>query len=331
MSDFLAELRADLIEFNEKHWPRSQQTSLGASDTYGCRARGLLKLLGVSPSEEKMSWPANVGNSIDEWVGRARVTVKPNRLAQVKVVYRGVPCTVDEYDPDTETLTDWKTKDDAKAVGDVRKYGPTESQRGQVQMGAAGLIEAGHKVTRVRLCFMPREGDLEDGYSWEAPFSREEADQAAEWHAEQVVRAEQWKARLGSSPEPADLEPLRDKPRWWCSEYCEHLRNCRGLASDPDPVDEETKQLGRDFLIARADADDAENRKRYFRKLLQNVSGPVVVDGQQLSWVGGNPAERDEIDQEELLAAFRMFVGEPPTTHVVYTTSRSLRVTKAKK
>jgi hypothetical protein len=329
VSDLLAEIRADLIEYNEKHWPRSKQTVLGASDTYGCRARGLLKLLGIPPSEQKMSWPANVGNSIDEWVGRARTTVRPERLAQVRVRYRGVPCTVDEYDPVTKALTDWKSKDDAAKVSDVRRYGPDESQRGQVMIGAAGLIEAGHEVERVRLCFMPRNGDLEDGYVWEAPFSRQEADAAADWHAEQLALRDEMRESTPEGQVPV-LDGLRDKPSWWCGEYCEWFQHCRGLRRDLDPADDETKELASQFLTARADMKDAEDRRDYFRRMLSNLDRPVEVEGQRVNWTGGGRTSKEVIDQEELLAAFRTFVGEPPMTRVTSTSSRSLRVTKAK-
>jgi hypothetical protein len=328
MSDFLAEIRADLITYNEQHWPRSKQTRLGASDTYQCRARGLLKMLGVPPSEQKMSWPANVGNSIDEWVGRARTTVNPNRLAQVRVRYRDVPCTVDEYDPDTKTLTDWKTRDDAAKVSDVRRYGPDESQVGQVNLGAAGLIEQGHEVETVRLCFLPRNGDLEDGYVWEAPFSRHEADRAADWHAEQIELRDAYKD--GPTPLPDDLALLRDKPKWWCSEYCEHLQNCRGLNTDLDPADEETQSLAREFLVARADAADAEDRKQYFRRMLSSLTRPIEVDGQRLNWIGGNRDSKEVLDVEELKASFQMLIGDLPMSTITTTSTRSLRVTKAK-
>lgn len=331
MHPFLAELRSDLIAYDESR-PRSQQTELGASDTYECRARALLKLLAVPPSEEKMSWPANVGSAIDGHVGTARCHVNPARLAQLKVSYRGVKCTVDEYDPPTTTLTDWKSKEDRGAIADVEKDGPDPSNVGQVMIGAAALREAGYPVTRVRLCYLTRDGDLEDGYVWEADFDQAQADAAADWHAEQVAEAAPWKDGLaagGRTPEPMDLVDLRDKPRWWCAEFCEHLSNCRGEDTGLDPADPETEDLGRRFLEAKDAQESADDRRKYYRNLLAPLRGPLVIDGRRLNWSGGTEKPVTKVDVDEMESQFRLFLGEPPMKTTTTVTARSLRVTKA--
>src|SRR3954471_1176414 len=99
---FLDELESDLQEFNEKHWERSRQVETGASSLYACRAERVLSLNEHPKPVPDWSWEAEVGAAIDEYVGHRRLVLRPHLLVQHRARYRGVPATVDEYDPETK-------------------------------------------------------------------------------------------------------------------------------------------------------------------------------------------------------------------------------------
>lgn len=275
--------------------PRAQQVESGASQTFSCRAESLLRLTGQEPTDPRLSWQAWVGTAIHrelERIGRVNGWV-----TEQKLTYRGVPCTVDALLPDHAALVDWKS---AAGVSEARRKAtePSRERVGQVMLGAAAAREAGFPVDTVWLCILPRESpDLELAW-WSAPFSQDAADEAADWHAEQRLRAE--KVLAG---EPLDLTEIRDRPAFWCRSYCERVTACRGpLPAEPvleDPAVDEAAVM---FLDARDTKDQAEQVMRDMRPLLEGWRG-VTRSGIKVLTSGGR-GKTETVEDTDALREF---------------------------
>lgn len=320
----LDDIKAEVQAYDQSR-ARSQQVETGASGIFGCRAQTLLRLTYVPQSDERLSWQAIVGTAVHSLIEHA---APPEVVVEGRFTYRGVPCTIDRFDPRTRTLTDAKTKDDAAAIDKVRRFGPDDSQKAQVHIGAAALIEAGYQVDTVELLFLPRAGSIDGAYLWSEPFNRGAADDAAAWSTAQDERAADVLAR--------DLDPLtqldglRDEPERFCRDYCEWATACRGAERTPVTVNDP-------FVIAAAQQhahgkeliDQGNALVAEARPLLEGVSG--VAGGLKIGWSGGNVKTGEEIDMAAVLAAHREWLGDPPTRTVEKTTAVSLRVTAVNK
>lgn len=104
-------------------------------------------------------------------------------LIEEPVAYRGVPGTADLVLRSGTTVVDWKTAKRAK-IARVRREGVPRHYQVQVQMYAAGLIEAGEDIRRVAVAYIPIDNenneDLEQVYVWSAPVDRRIADDAVD-------------------------------------------------------------------------------------------------------------------------------------------------------
>lgn len=294
---------------------RSQQSEPGASQTFGCRAATVLRANGVPESDPRLVWQAVVGTSVHWTIEAARAG--DGREGERKLTYRGVPCTIDEIDG--QTVRDWKTKDDAAAIATVRKDGPRRGQIAQVMLGAAATIEAGHDITTVELVFLPRAGDLADGWVWSAPFDRDLADEAADWH-EQTRKLITERAGLTAGEQ---VDGLRDEPPSFCFAYCPYVTACRGERPEHPPVDEGVVNVAAEYLEAKALEDEAKARLAKAKAFLDGYDDLRSVG---LQWSGGNPLKGDEVDMEAV--AF-LLGGSLPMRPKQGMSARSLRRVKS--
>ena len=304
--------RAEIAAW-DKGRARSQQTAAGASQTYGCRAETVLRANGVPETDVTDGWAAVVGTALHSL---AEFAAGDGVIVEYRTVYRGVPATIDRYH--NGILSDLKTKRDAAAISQVRNYGPTEGQVGQIMLGAAGLIAEGHKVDTVELLFVPRSGSLDDAFLWSAPFDRALADKAADWHAE--VR-DLIADRAGQDP-AVQAEGLRDQPPSWCYSYCAFRTACRGPAERPQDVDPLVEATAQEYLTADEQEKDAKTRKDAAKRFLEPYQ---TLPG--LRWQGGNVRTAVQLDLDRMTEEYRALIGEPPMTTVEKTTARSLRRT----
>jgi hypothetical protein len=284
MTDFLDELHADLLA-DEQNRPRSQQVEIGGSGLFGCRAEHVLRLNGVPQSDPRLSWEAFVGSAIDHRIGEARLRRHPELIVQKQLAYRDVKFTVDEHSPSEKILRDWKSKDNAAACAEavlmMQENRPGHDQkRAQLHGGAAALIAAGHEVDTIQLVFLPRSGGFDGARLFTEPFSREWADKGVEWAAEVIDIAE----AVAYNP-VEKIDGLRDKPYFFCAAYCPFLTACRGETGEPDTVEPDPAILdaAQRFLIARIEADEATQRRDYYRDMLRGAP-PVVTEGWKVAW-----------------------------------------------
>lgn len=279
----LEELAADVARWDAAR-ARSQQTEPGASQTFACRAATVLRANGIPESDPRLSWQAVVGTAIHGVIDEAREQAGEQRLT-----YRGVPCTIDEIAP--PVVRDWKSKDTAAEIATVRRDGPRDGQVGQVMLGAAAAIDAGHEITTVELVFVPRAGRLEDGWVWSAPFSRDIADAAADWH-ETVRKLIDERAGL---PAVEQVDGLRDEPPSFCWAYCPFVTACRGERPEHPPVDEGVADVAAEYLEAKALEDEVKVRLAKAKAFLDRYDDLSSVG---LRWQGGNPLKGDEVDMD---------------------------------
>lgn len=312
------------VQVWDKSRPRSQQIQTGASGMFECRAANLLRLTETPESDPRLAWEAVVGTAVHAMLEAAS---PPEVLTEQRVTYRGVPCTIDRYDPAARTLVDYKTKNAAGDIAKVRRYGPDRGEVAQVQIGAAALIEAGHPVDTVELLYLPRAGDLDSAWSWSAPFDRAQADAAADWSAEQDDRAE-WALSTGV-PAQAHLEGLRDEPERFCRSYCPWVTLCRGPERELDVADDPAlAEAAGVYAAGKAMEAEGKSLAESARRDLLGVS--AVCGGWQVRTVGGNNRLVEEVDLDRVLADYRQWIGDPPVRVVESTTAVQLRVSAVK-
>lgn len=291
---------------------RSQQTAIGASGLYGCRAASVLRMNEVPPSDGRLRWDALVGTSIHAVCEQAAPSTV---LVEQRFTFDGVTATVDRYDPERRTLTDLKTKANAAAIAKVQRYGPDDRHIAQVMLGAAALQDAGHAVDAVELLYLPRDGRVEDGWLWTGTPDRDAAVRAAEWARKVTVEAA---SRAGLDVD-GQVDGLRDEPESFCRAYCEWATLCRGPVDVP-VVDELVAATVQEYVEADAAEKAAKAAKDVARRFLEPYTS---LPG--LRWQGGNTRSSEEIDLDRVLADYRQVFGEPPTRTVEKTTPRSLR------
>ena len=164
----------------EEHYaenPRVEgEWSIGASDTGTCPRR--IWYRNTPPAD--MFW-----SIVDKREARAGTMIHKAITERIKALYywrqfdlpvqiEGLDrkSEIDDYDPVTGALTDYKTAGKWKwqRVGD---FGPPDSEWEQVMLYGLAMEEAGHLVTKVRLTYYNRE----NGHT-EEPFIREWDDDA---------------------------------------------------------------------------------------------------------------------------------------------------------
>jgi hypothetical protein len=303
------------IEAWDASRPRSLQTAIGASGLYGCRAEHTLRLNAVPESDPHLSWAALVGTAIH---GVAEAAAPEGVLTEQRFTYRGVTATIDRYDP--PILVDLKTKDDAAAIAKVQKYGPRREHIAQVMLGAAALQEAGHVVEQVELLYIPRIGDLKDGWSWTAAPDRAIADEAAEWA---TTVTEDAAARAGLVP-AEQVEGLQDADWSFCAAYCPFVTTCRGTSETPAELDALVMATAEEYLAADAAEKHAAATKKAARKFLEPY---IDLKAAGLRWQGGGSRweETEEVDLDRVLADYKALIGEPP----VRRTGREVRSSRS--
>lgn len=320
----LDDVRDEMAAFDAAR-ARSMQVATGASGMYGCRAQTVLRLAGVPQSDPGISWQALVGTAIH---GLAERSANPDVLTEQRFVYRGVPCTIDRFNPARKTLTDLKTKDDGAAIAKIKKAGPDREEIAQVQIGAAALIEAGFDVETVELLYVPRAGGFESAHLWSAPFDRAEADAAAEWSMEQDALAADVAAR--GLDVTLILDGLRDKPEFvFCRDYCEWVSVCRGPERSLPPNDDPfIVAAAADYALGKEIEAEGAALVKAARPLLKGLR--AQVGNWKVMTSGGNVKTREEVDIAGVLAGYIEWLGEPPMKTITETTPVSVRVTPVK-
>jgi hypothetical protein len=216
--------------------PRSLQAELGPSEVGDpCARRIGHKLAGSPERTQPPKWKATVGTAIHAWladcfdannlaVAAEHLGGQERWLIEQRVdVGDGVTGTADLYDRVTATVVDWKSVGPTMLKG-YRKDGPGEQYRRQLHLYGLGLERAGLPVDAVMIVFLPRQGELSDGYAWHEAYSAELAADALERYrgVRLIVDA------LGdAAPAALPMAPA------WCG-YCPFYGEPAGCPGHPD-------------------------------------------------------------------------------------------------
>ena len=311
MTDLIAELAADLLEF-ETSRPRAMQVETGASQIGGCRAETVFRLRGTPQSDPCISWEAWVGNAIHERLALVRGG-NPRYLCEQRFTYRGIPATVDLVDLEAKTVIDWKTKDDPDCF-------PTEPEREwltQVNLGAAGANAAGVEVTHVAVIVLPRAGEFEAQLFGPYPVDIALADAAVDWVEETNL--------LATLPDhELDLTVLRDEPPMFCARYCPYVTTCRGVPHPVQPLDAAVAAMAAEYDAARTERDRADARMKQLRGSLVGLKGQA---GEWRITTAGGREKTEQVEDTDQIRDWWQFVnGDLPTIERTTRTNISLTV-----
>jgi hypothetical protein len=149
--------------------PRSQQVSIGMSDLGSCRKRTGFKLAGVQPVNQLGSVVAAMGSSIHDSVNSAVTHLAVDGMVgEQHVEFAGIPGTFDRTEDD-EILVDVKTTS-SRYLEHLKLHGADHNHIWQVSCYAAGRIQQGYPIKRIRIDYLAR--DTGEEYQWPSPEGR---------------------------------------------------------------------------------------------------------------------------------------------------------------
>lgn len=214
LPDLLAMMLADALResiyMGAATAPRSLQVTAGASEIGGnCPAQQSFRAHHVPAVNFPDPLRRLVGTGVHLALGEifSRLDMGSGAYGvEIPVTYRGIPGKLDLFIRRRATIVDFKTTTKAK-IKQLQREGPPRPYVVQLNIYAAGLIEAGEQVRTVALCYVPLDGELSDIWVWTAPPDRALADDAI---SSFLVNAQ-------TKPEDAPRVPSR--LCGWCAHY----------------------------------------------------------------------------------------------------------------
>ncbi|WP_018350969.1 hypothetical protein [Longispora albida] len=184
-SSGLAQSLQDVVRAAAAGAPRSRQRRIGPSSVgHPCGRRVAYEAAGVEPVNSGGDpWPSIIGTAGHDWLARAfrahnaalgRERWLVERRVRITDTLTG---TGDLYDTDTATLIDHKILG-ADSLKAIKRDGPGDQYRVQVQLYGYGLAREGISVERVALACYPRSGWLSGLHVWSEPYDPAVAEDA---------------------------------------------------------------------------------------------------------------------------------------------------------
>jgi len=198
---------AALIRTGLDNSERSQQISIGASEAgFGCARRLSYKLAGTAPVNFPDPMKLLVGIGVHLALADIFGRLGSRWLVEHPVSYADIPGTLDLYDQANYDLIDWKTTTKSR-LAVYRKDGPPAHYLAQIRLYAAALVQAGYKVKRTAIVFLPVDGTLDDMWAYLSTPDGAGALAVAE--------------RLHdlADSDPADIAATPDRYCGWCGSY----------------------------------------------------------------------------------------------------------------
>lgn len=210
--------------------PRSLQKSLGPSEVgTPCERKLGYKLLGHPERPMPPNWKATLGTAAHAWMEQAfdadNLKIAPELggqerwLIETKLTCGFVPGMgfltghSDLYDRVTASNLDHKFVGPTQ-LKHYRSAGPSQTYKAQAHLYGVGWQMAGLPIDRVGICFLPRQGELADGFMWSEPLNAA----AAKWAMDRLARIVALVNALGAESLP--VLPTADD---WCS-HCPFQR-----------------------------------------------------------------------------------------------------------
>ena len=218
----------------------------------------------------------------------------PDVLLETEVEYNGMKAHIDCFVPGTGDVIDWKTSK-VKNLG----YFPTTQQRWQVQVYGYLLAKNGHKVERVSLVAIARDGDERDVKVHTEPYNESMALEALGW--------------LSAVKEAADA-PAPEKDAGYCQFYCKFYDSsgemgCVGLKKERTPVsdviiaDAQVDKNALLYLQLAAQIKELETQQDSLKASFEGLLG-TTSSGIELSWTTVKGRESVDSSEVEKLLGF---------------------------
>ena len=271
---------------------RSKQVAIGVSQLGGCRRQVWHKLNGDAETNPTLRLASIMGTAIHATI-EAALQGKGYLLEHRIEAKDGLPpATIDCFDPESGTVTDFKTITKKNA-----DYFVTKQKRFQVHTYGYLLAQDGFKVTRVQLLGIPRDGNENDVIEWSEPYDEKIALEALQWLKD--VEA------LTEAPAPE-----RDATTF-CASYCPFFGDlCSGIPKDTsgDPItDEVATKASAEYLAISKQIKELELKKDAAKTALEGFQG-ITFDGIKISW--SEIAGRSTPDLVAIAELLKTHVGE---------------------
>lgn len=178
----------DVIQRSIAAHPRSLQKRIGPSEVgMDCTRRLIHKLAGDDePEDGRIPWKPAIGTAmhsqLEEWFNADNAAYDPmqrwiceDRVSVGEVDGIGeITGSTDLFDTYTCTVLDHKIVGNS-TLTKYRNHGPSRQYRTQAHLYGRGWVRRGWPVTRVAICFLPREGEWSKRYLWTEPYDEQVA------------------------------------------------------------------------------------------------------------------------------------------------------------
>ena len=288
------ELLLTALKAGDAKRDRSTQVQIGPSELGGCRRKVWYRLNDQPETNDgELKLAAIMGTAIHTEIEKA-LSDNPDVLLETQVEYNGMKAHIDCFVPGTGDVIDWKTSK-VKNLG----YFPTTQQRWQVQVYGYLLAKNGHKVERVSLVALARDGDERDVKVHTEPYNEAMALEALGW--------------LSAVKEAAEA-PAPEKDASYCQFYCKFYdasgqMGCVGLKKERTPVSEviiadaEVDKNALLYLQLAAQIKELETHQESLKASFEGLLG-TTSSGIELSWTTVKGRESVDSSEVEKLLGF---------------------------
>lgn len=175
----------DIISWYDQENPRAKQQAIGPSEIGDlCDRRIGYRLANISAVNTAFDpWAGIVGTALHTWLEKAvRAWCEAHGSSEwhtetTLYLNEFVEGHADLYNSKFQSVIDWKSAS-KDVITYAKNHGPSAGYMIQTQLYGYMFEQAGQKVSRVALVFLPRAGWLRDMYVWSAPYDRAVAENA---------------------------------------------------------------------------------------------------------------------------------------------------------
>ena len=207
-SVMLKQQLTEIIWWYDGENPRSKQQAIGPSEIgEPCDRRIGYRLADIEPINTRADpWAGIVGTALHSWLEKAVsswcVAKGTDEWHTETTLFLNefIEGHADLYNAKHLAVIDWKSAS-KDVIRTAQLHGPSVGYMIQTHLYGYMFEQAGKKVERVALVFLPRAGWLSDMYVWSAPYERSVAENALN--------------RLyGIAQQVVDLDVLTESHRW---------------------------------------------------------------------------------------------------------------------
>ena len=253
---------------------RSLQTKVGPSELGGCRREFWYKINEpTKTNENQLVLASYMGTAIHKAIEadfRASDPTGARYMLEVTVETEGIEGHLDCYDLIDFEVIDWKTTKQKN-----QGYFPNRDQIWQVMVYALMMIRAGHRVDKVTLVSLARDGDERDLIEYSVDYDEAIALEALAWYKNEMERQE--------------IPAAEKDATTWCQHYCAFFGKCEGIISKEKGVDlplikdDLVLDAVSDYLVYGARIKELEIRQEAAKGVLSGVIGQTL-DGTKVTW-----------------------------------------------